>query len=56
MQGKGITPDINIEQGEFESYDFKVFEADLKDSLDKDEEVISDNKETDKELSNLRKD
>ena len=44
IQGKGITPDIIIEQGEFESYDFKSFsEADLKDSLDKDEEVISDN-------------
>ena len=56
IQGKGITPDINIEQGEFESYDFKSFsEADLKDSLDKDEEVISDNKETDKELSEFEK-
>ena len=56
IQGKGITPDITIEQGEFESYDFKSFsEADLKDSLDKDEEVISDNKETDKELSEFEK-
>ena len=56
IQGKGITPDINIKQGEFESYDFKSFsEADLKDSLDKDEEVISDNNETDKELSEFEK-
>ena len=56
IQGKGITPDITIEQGEFESYDFKSFsEADLKDSLDKDEEVISDNKETDEELSEFEK-
>ena len=56
IQGKGITPDITIKQGEFESYDFKSFsEADLKDSLDKDEEVISDNNETDKELSEFEK-
>ena len=56
IQGKGITPDITIEQGEFESYDFKSFsEADLKDSLDNDEEVISENKETDKELSEFEK-
>ena len=56
IQGKGITPDITIEQGEFESYDFKSFsEADLKDSLDKDEEVISDNNEIDKELSEFEK-
>ena len=34
IQGKGIAPDIIIEQGEFESYDFKTFsEADLKLSL-----------------------
>ena len=40
IQGKGITPDIIIEQGEFESYDFKTFsESDLKDSLDKNEEA-----------------
>ena len=56
IQGKGITPDITIEQGEFESYDFKSFsEADLKDSLDKDEEVISENNETNKELSEFEK-
>jgi len=35
IQGKGITPDIIIEQGEFESFEYKRFsEADLKDSLD----------------------
>ena len=56
IQGKGITPDIIIEQGEFESYDFKSFsEADLKDSLDKDEQVISDNNENDKELTEFEK-
>ena len=39
IQGKGIMPDIIVEQGEFESYDFKRFsESDLKDSLDKNEE------------------
>ena len=38
IQGKGITPDMIIEQGEFESYDFRTFsESDLKDSLDKNE-------------------
>ncbi len=37
IQGKGITPDIIIEQGEFESFDLKRYsESDLKDSLDKD--------------------
>ena len=37
IQGKGIVPDIIIEQGEFESFDYKRFsESDLKDSLDKD--------------------
>ena len=39
IQGKGISPDIIVEQGEFESYDFKRYsESDLKDSLDKDDE------------------
>ncbi len=39
IQGKGIKPDIIVEQGEFESYDFKRFsESDLKDSLDKNED------------------
>ena len=47
IQGKGITPDIIIEQGEFESFDFKRYsESDLKDSLDK-ENNNSNNKEED---------
>ena len=36
IQGKGISPDIIVEQGEFESYEFERYsESDLKDSLDK---------------------
>ena len=36
IQGKGINPDIIVEQGEFESYEFERYsESDLKDSLDK---------------------
>ena len=44
IQGKGIEPDIIVEQGSFESSDFKrISESDLKDSLDKNnEEVIND--------------
>ena len=39
IQGKGIKPDIIVEQGEFESYEFKRYsESDLKDSLDKEDE------------------
>ena len=44
IQGKGINPDIIVEQGEFESYEFERYsESDLKDSLDKedDENTIS---------------
>ena len=38
IQGKGISPDIIVEQGEFESFDFKRYsESDLKDSLDNDD-------------------
>ncbi len=52
IQGKGIVPDIIIEQGEFESYDFKRFsEADLKDSLDKDKnESTIDENQNDNEI------
>jgi len=52
IQGKGINPDIIVEQGEFESYEFKRYsESDLKDSLDKeDEDNTTDNTE-DTELS-----
>ncbi|MBU93337.1 MAG: peptidase S41 [Chloroflexi bacterium] len=36
IQGKGITPDIVVEQGKFESSNFRSFsESDLKNSLDK---------------------
>ena len=55
IQGKGIVPDIIIEQGEFESFNYKRFsESDLKDSLDKDnEEDLKDNE--DNELSEFEK-
>ncbi len=55
IQGKGIIPDIIIEQGEFESFNYKRFsESDLKDSLDKDnEEDLKDNE--DNELSEFEK-
>ena len=45
IQGKGIVPDIIIEQGEFESFNYKRFsESDLKDSLDKNnEEELEEN-------------
>ena len=36
IQGKGISPDIIVEQGIFESFNYKQFsESDLKDALDK---------------------
>ena len=55
IQGKGITPDIIVEQGEFESYDFKTFsESDLKDSLDKSEDSLSNDDEN-TELSDKEK-
>ena len=55
IQGKGIVPDIIIEQGEFESFNYKRFsESDLKDSLDKNnEEELEDNE--DNELSEFQK-
>ncbi len=55
IQGKGIVPDIIIEQGEFESFDYKRFsESDLKDSLDKNnEENVEENE--DNELSEFEK-
>ena len=55
IQGKGIVPDIIIEQGEFESFDYKRFsESDLKDSLDKNnEEDVKENE--DNELSEFEK-
>ena len=44
IQGKGINPDIIVEQGEFESYEFKRYsESDLKDSLDKEDDDNTNN-------------
>ena len=55
IQGKGISPDIIVEQGEFESYEFKRYsESDLKYSLDKeDKDATNDNE--DNELSDKEK-
>ena len=56
IQGKGISPDIIVEQGEFESYDFKRYsESDLKDSLDKDDENVKNDDADDTELSEKEK-
>ena len=56
IQGKGISPDIIVEQGYFESYDFKRYaESDLKVSLDKDDEYISKDSAEDTELSEKEK-
>jgi len=58
IQGKGIVPDIIIEQGEFESFNYKRFsESDLKDSLDKNnEEELEDNEDNeDNELGEFEK-
>ncbi len=56
IQGKGITPDMIIEQGEFESYNFKTFsESDLKDSLDKNNETSKNENEIKEELSEFEK-
>ena len=56
IQGKGISPDIIVEQGEFESYDFKRYsESDLKDSLDKDDENDKNDDADDTELSEKEK-
>ena len=56
IQGKGISPDIIVEQGEFESYDFKRYsESDLKDSLDKDDENNNDDNAEENELSEKEK-
>lgn len=56
IQGKGISPDIMVEQGEFESYDFKRYsESDLKDSLDKDDENVNNDSAEGTELSEKEK-
>ena len=52
IQGKGIEPDIKIEQGTFESYNYKTYsESDLKDSLDKDKDKDEDEENGEGELS-----
>ena len=56
IQGKGISPDITVEQGEFESYEFKRYsESDLKDALDKNENTTTDENDKDIELSEKEK-
>ena len=52
IQGKGIEPDIKIEQGTFESFNYKTYsESDLKDSLDKDKDKDKDEENGEGELS-----
>ena len=52
IQGKGINPDIIVEQGEFESYEFERYsESDLKDSLDKEDDENTNNNTEDVDLS-----
>ena len=54
IQGTGIVPDIIVEQGTFESFNYKRYsESDLKDSLDK-EENNKTNQNTDKEGISLK--
>jgi len=57
IQGKGITPDIIIEQGEFESFEYERFsEADLKDSLDNgNDETENNEQKNDEELTLFEK-
>ena len=51
IQGKGIEPDINIEQGIFESKEFKrLSESDLKDSLDN-ENIGNDDVKEEEDIS-----
>ena len=58
IQGKGIEPDIMIQQGIFESKEFKRFsEADLKDSLDSEtDQIKTDNEEKNETEARLDKD
>ncbi len=52
IQGKGIVPDIVVEQGTFESFNYKRYsESDLKDSLDKENNNKSDQKTEMEDLS-----
>jgi len=53
IQGKGINPDIKIEQGTFESIEFKRFsESDLKDSLDNEKNLKENIESEDKKDEN----
>ena len=53
IQGKGIYPDIKIEQGTFESTEFKRFsESDLKDSLDNEKNLKENIESEDKKDEN----
>ena len=55
IQGKGIQPDIVIEQGTFESKEFRqLSESDLKDSLDSEAKVEAEIKIENKELESRR--
>ena len=58
IQGKGIVPDIIIEQGVFESKEFqRLSESDLKDSLDSEKNEKNENESEDnKEKSRIEKD
>ncbi|MBI04906.1 MAG: peptidase S41 [Pelagibacteraceae bacterium] len=56
IQGKGIVPDIIVEQGVFESFDYQNFsEADLKDSLDKEDKNKNTEESPEEELSEKEK-
>ena len=52
IQGKGIAPDILVEQGKFESFNYQnLSESDLKDSLDKNENIDGSTNNNDKNIS-----
>ena len=57
IQGKGIMPDIIIEQGSFESIDYTILsESDLKNSLDKEEIENKDDSEQTPQEARLQRD
>ena len=57
IQGKGIMPDIIIEQGTFESKEFKRYsEADLKDSLENEENNNDETLDNDEKIEENRLD
>ena len=56
IQGKGISPDIIVELGEFESNHYKRYsESDLKESIVKDDENSKNDNAADTELSDKEK-